>query len=72
VKNPYELLQQKETELARLRHEIECLRITACLLDEGPSSENLPSQSESPTETALQHDPETCIGLSPRSRECHG
>ena len=40
------ILEQKETELARTRHEIQCLRITASLLDEEPSSEKEKSQSE--------------------------
>ena len=40
MKNAYEVLQQKETDLARVRHEIESLRIVASLLsDELPSQE---------------------------------
>ena len=31
MKNAYEVLQQKETDLARVRHEIESLRIVASL-----------------------------------------
>src|ERR1022692_3591326 len=41
MKNAYEVLQQKETDLARVRHEIESLRIVASLLlDELPSEES--------------------------------
>ena len=40
MKNAYEVLEQKETNLARVRHEIESLRIVAALLsDELPSEE---------------------------------
>jgi hypothetical protein len=41
MKNAYEVLQQKETDLARVRHEIESLWIVASLLsDELPSEES--------------------------------
>jgi hypothetical protein len=40
MKNAYEVLQQKEADLARVRHEIESLWIVAPLLsDELPSEE---------------------------------
>lgn len=52
MKNPYEVLKQKETELARTRHEIECLRITASLLDEH-ATENQNPQSENSTDATL-------------------
>ncbi|MGA8505300.1 MAG: hypothetical protein WB762_06795 [Candidatus Sulfotelmatobacter sp.] len=41
MKNAYEVLQQKETDLARVRHEIESLRIVASLLSEELPSEEL-------------------------------
>ena len=41
MKNAYEVLQQKETDLARVRHEIESLRIVASLLSDELSSEEL-------------------------------
>ena len=56
MKNPYEVLKQKETELARTQHEIECLRITASLLEEEPSSKDL---SESSTKNTPEHEPKT-------------
>jgi len=40
MKNAYEVLQQKETDLARVRHEIESLRIVASLLSQGASFSN--------------------------------
>ncbi len=40
MKSVYEVLQEKETDLARVRHEIESLRIVASLLsDELPPEE---------------------------------
>ena len=39
MKNVYEVLQQKEKDLARVRHEIESLRIVASLLSEELTSE---------------------------------
>ena len=59
MKNPYEVLQEKETELAHLRHEVECLRIAAPLLDGEPNSENQNSQDESSTAATLEPEPET-------------
>ena len=46
MKNAYEVLQQKQTDIARIRKEIESLNIVASLLsDEGNSPD--PAQSES-------------------------
>ena len=59
MKNPYEILEQKETELARTRHEIECLRITASLLNEETNSENQNSGSEGSTDATLQSELES-------------
>ena len=36
MKDAYEVLRQKETDLARVRHEIESARIVASILDELP------------------------------------
>jgi hypothetical protein len=41
MKDPNVLLQQKEAELARIRHEIESLRIVASLLEDDPDSIDL-------------------------------
>jgi hypothetical protein len=52
MKNAYEVLQQKETDLARVRHEIESLRIVAPLLsDELPSDELTKKRAGSAEET---------------------
>ena len=40
MKNAYELLRQKEADLARVRHEIESLRVVAPLLSEESSSDD--------------------------------
>lgn len=48
MKNAYEVLQQKQTDIARIRKEIESLNIVASLLsDEGTSGDPAPSD-ESP------------------------
>ena len=41
MKDAYELLQQKEAELARVRKEIESLKIVAPLLSDGRNSDDL-------------------------------
>ena len=52
MRNAYEVLQQKETDLARVRHEIESLRIVAPLLsDELPSEELTKKRARSAEET---------------------
>jgi hypothetical protein len=52
MKNAYEVLQQKETDLARVRHEIESLWIVASLLsDELPSEELTKKRARSADET---------------------
>ena len=39
MKDAYEVLKQKETELARIRHEVESLRIVSTLLLDDSNSE---------------------------------
>jgi hypothetical protein len=39
MKNPYELLQQKEADLARVRNQVESLRLVAALLSEDLGSD---------------------------------
>jgi hypothetical protein len=52
MKNAYEILGQKETDLARVRREIESLRIVAPLLsDELPSEELTKKRASSAEET---------------------
>ena len=53
MKNAYEVLEQKETDLARVRHEIESLRVVAPLLsDELPSEELTKKRASSAEETS--------------------
>ena len=59
MKNPYEVLQQKEADPTRVRHEIECLQIIASLLSDEPSLQEVNSPTESSTETSLEHDTES-------------
>jgi hypothetical protein len=58
MKNPYEVLRQKEAELARMRHEIDCLRIAAPLLSEELTSSSLNSPSEGSEKTRVEQEPE--------------
>lgn len=52
MKNAYEVLEQKETDLARVRHEIESLRIVASLIsDESPTEELTKKRARSAEET---------------------
>ena len=49
MQNVYEVLQQKQAELARVRKEIECLNIVATLLSDDRSSDDpAPNSAESP------------------------
>jgi hypothetical protein len=49
MQNVYEVLQQKQAELARVRKEIECLNIVAGLLsDDRTSDDPAPNSAESP------------------------
>ena len=49
MQDVYEVLQQKQAELARVRKEIESLNIVASLLsDDGTSDEPAPNREESP------------------------
>ena len=61
MKNAYEVLQQKEADLARTQHEIDCLRITAFLLADEPSPELADTPSENSTETRSEHEPESKV-----------
>jgi len=52
MQNVYEVLQQKQGELARVRKEIECLNIVAALLsDDRTSDDSAESPASSLTET---------------------
>jgi hypothetical protein len=51
--DPYELLRQKEAELARVRHEIESLQVVAPLLSDDNPSNDLPIKKEISAEKEL-------------------
>ena len=50
MKDAYELLRQKQADLARLRHEIESLRLVASLLSDDLPSDELTKKRESSAE----------------------
>ena len=52
MKDAYELLEQKEADLARVRHEIESLRIVSPLLSDEVTSEDPHKKRESSGEKA--------------------
>ena len=55
LKDPYEVLRQKEADLARLRHEIESLQLVASLLSDDVTSDELNKKKESAAEKTLDH-----------------
>jgi len=62
MKNAYEVLQQKETDLARVRHEIESLRIVAPLLSDELTSEELTKRRARSAEETLEPSSEKATG----------
>jgi hypothetical protein len=62
MKNAYEVLQQKETDLARIRHEIESLRIIAPLLSDELPSEELTKKRARSAEEILEPSSEKATG----------
>jgi hypothetical protein len=62
VKDAYEVLRQKEAALARTRHEVECLRTAAPLLQDELTSENPDSRSEGSEERGVEEEPESKAG----------
>jgi hypothetical protein len=57
MKDVYEALQQKEADLARVRHEIESLQIVASLLSDDLTSNQLTKKKESSAEKTLDRGP---------------
>jgi hypothetical protein len=57
MKDAYEVLQQKEADLARVRHEIESLRIVSSLLSDDLTSDELTKKRASAAEKTLDHGP---------------
>jgi len=62
MKNAYEVLEQKETDLARVCYEIESLRIVAPLLSDELSSEELTKKRASSAEETLDSGLEKATG----------
>lgn len=54
MKDPNEILRQKEEELTRVRHEIESLQVAASLLSDEPTSEELAKKKESAAEKTVE------------------
>lgn len=52
MKDPYEVLRQKETDLARVRREIESLRTVAALLLDEAEAQDLDRSHRNSNETA--------------------
>jgi len=57
MKDAYDVLQQKEADLARVRHEIESLQIVASLLSDDLTSNQLTKKKESSAEKTLDRGP---------------
>jgi len=62
MKNAYDVLQQKEADLARVRHEIESLWIVASLLSDELPSEELNKMCARSAEGALDSGSEKATG----------
>jgi hypothetical protein len=62
MKNAYEVLEQKESDIARVRHEIGCLRIVAALLSDELPSEELTKKGASSAEETLDSGSEKATG----------
>ena len=58
MKDAYEVLQQKEADLARVRHEVESLRVVASLLSDDLTSDDPTKKRESSAEKTLDRGPE--------------
>jgi hypothetical protein len=53
MKDPYEVLRQKEADFARVRQEIESLQVVASLLSDDLTSDELTKKKESAAEKTL-------------------
>jgi hypothetical protein len=62
MRNAYEVLHQKETDLARVRREIESLRIVAPLLSDELLSEELTKKRARSAEETLEPSSEKATG----------
>jgi hypothetical protein len=53
MKDPTEVLRQKQEDLARVRHQVESLRIAASLLSDELATDDLSKKKESASEETL-------------------
>ena len=53
MKDAYEVLQQKEADLARVRHEIASLQVAASLLSDDLTSDELTQENETSAEKTM-------------------
>jgi hypothetical protein len=75
MKNVYEVLRQKELELARLEKEVEALRVAAPLLsDEGKDAGEAPKPTLAPSATAQQpiRIPQPAVNATPQPARAAG
>jgi len=75
MKNVYEVLRQKELELARLEKEVEALRVAAPLLsDEGKDSGEAPKPTLAPPATGQQpiRIPQPAVNATPQPARAAG
>ncbi|MBV9574022.1 MAG: hypothetical protein JOY93_08190 [Acidobacteriales bacterium] len=76
MKNVYEVLRQKELELAKLEKEVEALRVAAPLLSEekefSPDSANKPSLATSASVQQPIRVPQPAVNSSPQPARAAG
>jgi hypothetical protein len=75
MKNVYEVLRQKELELARLEKEVEALRVAAPLLSEDKSEVVAETTNSKPTLTASQQPiriPQPAVNTAPQPARAAG
>jgi hypothetical protein len=68
MKNVYEVLRQKELELARLEKEVEALRVAAPLLsdDKDVTTENKPTLAATPASQQPIRIPQPAVNATPQ------
>jgi hypothetical protein len=76
MKNVYEVLRQKELELARLEKEVEALRVAAPLLSEdkesGSENSNKPTLAAAPGSQQPIRIPQPAVNASPQPARAAG
>jgi hypothetical protein len=74
MKNVYEVLRQKELELARLEKEVEALRVAAPLLseDKEAGADNKPTLTSSATQQQPIRIPQPAVSATPQAARAAG